>query len=160
MHPWDPMKWTEEWSFACFYKFWSILLFSCDIFVFFSWNKCGSYLPTPPFPRKSNQNNKSISFMSLVKNFVTVYMCVYSFIMSLCILTIQMKQASKTGKAAGLQRFLLSFRCQGAACLRARVLTAGSPEAYFLFRDRIWSCAFRDRWREIGEGRECCPWSC
>lgn len=110
-----------------------------------------SYQLAPHFPRKSNQNNKSAmsgNFMSLFMYFVTVSVCAFTpgyHVPMYFYHTDEASKQAKQGRFSGLQRFLLSFRCQGAPGLRARVLTAGPPGAYFLFRDRIWSRAFRDR---------------
>lgn len=149
------MKWNEEWSFACFYKFWSILTFSCDIFSSFSWNKCGSYLPTSPFPRKSNQNNKSINFMSLVMNFVTVSMRVFTSGYHVPMYFYHADEGgkqAKQGKWQDCRDFCLA--------LDAKVLQVSEQGCCQLGRDRIWSHAFGDRWRKMGQGRECCSWSC
>lgn len=159
------MKWTEEWTFASFYKFRSILAFSCDVFGSFSWNKCGNY-------RVINQLLLFPENQTKITNPIVLLVYLWILWLHLCVFALgyhapmyfyhtdEARQAGKTGKVAGLQRCLLSFRCQGAPDLRARVLTAGPLRAYFLFRDRIWAYAFRDRWREMDQGRECYSSSC
>lgn len=60
--------------------------------------KLWSYLPIPPFPRKSSQNNKSTSFMSLVVNFVTVSVCAFTPRYHVPMYFYQADEVSKQGK--------------------------------------------------------------